>query len=302
MRGISVSEPAAPTPEPMPQDALASAQAEVARQAEEIARLRRRLADERFAEDLRDALNLVAAAGRIASPVTHSRLLEMIVETAADVISAQAASLLLVDEAAHELIFEVALGQKADSVKKLRVPLGHGIAGLVAATGQPMAIASAQSDARQAHDIAQRVGYAPQTLLCVPLFYHDRVIGVLELMDKAGGEPFSTSDMGTLGLFANQAAVAIEQSRTHQNLAALLGALLASLPGLPEGNRADLAGEAGAFAAHMEDTEAYRRTRDLAGLVHEIACRGGAATDACRTMLRGFVQFLQATDRPGGQP
>ena len=54
----------------------------------------------------------------------------MIVEAAAQVISARAASLFLVNEETQELIFEVALGQKAQEVKKFSVPLGHGIAGL----------------------------------------------------------------------------------------------------------------------------------------------------------------------------
>jgi hypothetical protein len=116
------------------QDTLTWAQETIARQAEEIERLRRQLADERFAENLRETLTLAVAVGTIASPVTHSRLLEMIVETAAHVISARAAALFLIDEEAQELVFEVALGSKAEEVKKFRVPLGHGIAGLVAMT------------------------------------------------------------------------------------------------------------------------------------------------------------------------
>src|SRR5215218_274795 len=155
------------------QDALARAQEIIARQTEEIERLRRRLADERIVDDLQEALTLAAAAGTIASPVTHSRLLEMIVETAAHVISARAAALFLIDEEAEELVFEVALGSKAEEVKKFRVPLGHGIAGLVAVSGQPMAVSDAESDPRQAADIAQSVGYTPQSILCVPLFYHE---------------------------------------------------------------------------------------------------------------------------------
>src|SRR5918912_1041634 len=130
-----------------------SIQEELEQAREEISRLRRRLADERFAEELGEALSLAATAGTIASPVTHSRLLEMIVETAASVIPSRAAALFLVDRETEELIFEVALGQKADEVRKFRVPLGHGIAGLVAVSGQPMAISGAESDPRQAADI-----------------------------------------------------------------------------------------------------------------------------------------------------
>ena len=127
---------------------------ELRRAQEEVVRLKRRLADERFAEDLRDALTLAAAAGAISSPATHSRLLEMIVETAARVIPSRAASLFLIDEETEELIFEVALGSKAEEVRKFRVPLGHGIAGLVAVSGQPMAVSDAAKDPRQATDIA----------------------------------------------------------------------------------------------------------------------------------------------------
>jgi sigma-B regulation protein RsbU (phosphoserine phosphatase) len=61
----------------------------------------------------------------------------MIVETAARVISARAGSLFLIDAEKQELTFEVALGEKAQQVKELRVPMGDGIAGLVAAMGQP---------------------------------------------------------------------------------------------------------------------------------------------------------------------
>jgi hypothetical protein len=102
---------------------------DLVRAREEISGLRRRLAEERFAEELKDALTLAASAGEISSPISHSRLLEMIVQTAASVIPSRAASLFLIDEEAEELVFEVALGSKAEEVRKFRIPLGHGIAG-----------------------------------------------------------------------------------------------------------------------------------------------------------------------------
>src|SRR5829696_4934938 len=134
-------------------------------------------------ERLRDALQLTTTAGIIGSPVSHSRLLEMIVETGAHVIGARAGALFLLDEANDELTFEVAIGSRAAEVKRFRVPLGHGIAGIVAASGQAMAIKDARGDPRLASDIADSVGYVPETVLCVPLFYGDNVIGALELLD-----------------------------------------------------------------------------------------------------------------------
>src|SRR3712207_1704221 len=125
---------------------LAAARETIRKQGEEVARLQRRLEGERLGQDLRDGLMLAANVSAITAPMTHSRLLDMVVQVAAHVISAQAASLFLIDEATEELIFEVALGQKADEIKKYRIPLGHGIAGLVAVSGQPIAISNAQQD------------------------------------------------------------------------------------------------------------------------------------------------------------
>ncbi|MBA3450586.1 MAG: GAF domain-containing protein [Chloroflexia bacterium] len=272
-------------------DLLAEAQATITQQADELERLRRRLDDERFAEELRRVLVLAAAAGTIASPMTHARLLEHIVETAADVIGARAGALLLVDEARNELTFEVAIGPKAAEVKRIRVPLGQGVAGLVAISGQPMAIADAGRDPRHASDIARQVGYYPESILCVPLVYGDRLTGVLELLDKDGAPAFSAADMHSLGLFANQAAVAIEQSRTLRNVATLTGELLRT-PDAETG--AALAERARQFAARIEaDDAAAGQALDLAALVQEITWYGEHEREACRTILRAFADYLR---------
>jgi GAF domain-containing protein len=268
---------------------------ELRRAQEEIARLRRRLADERFAEELGEALTLAAAAGEIASPVTHSRLLEMIVKTAASVIPSRAASLFLIDEETEELVFEVALGPEAREVRKFRVPLGHGIAGLVVVSGQPMAISDAASDPRQAADIAQSVGYEPESILCVPLFYEEEVLGVLELLDREGAPSYSSADMATLGLFANQAAVAIEQSRNQRSLAALITTILGSLGEIPDHRREGLLEGSRSFVGNLEEGEpSHRRALELAALVREISGRGEEEHRACRAILWGFAEYLRS--------
>ncbi len=282
-------------------EALARARQTIERQQQEIEHLEGRLADERFAEELKDAMTLAASAGAIASPVSHSRLLEMIVETAARVIFARAAALFLIDEEARELIFEVALGSKAEEVKRFRIPMGHGIAGLVAVSGQPMAVSDAASDPRQAADVARSVGYAPESILCVPLFYNEQVIGVLELLDKEGAPSFSATDMDDLGLFANQAAVAIEQSRTNRNLAALLGEVLKSLGETDDGRSQGLQERARAFAEGLEEDAAFSQAFDLARLVQEIAHQGENELRGCQAILRGFAEYLSSRPDPTGE-
>ena len=275
--------------EPASNDELLQLRQTIARQNDEIARLQSRLEDERTAQDLKDALTMAAATSKLSAPVSQGRLLEMIVATAAQVISSNAASLLLIDEAAQDLVFEIALGQKADDVKKFHVPLGHGIAGLVAVTGQPMAISNAQNDARHASDISGDIGYQPQSILCVPLFYNDRITGVLELLDKRDKgntiTTFTPADIETLGHFANLAAVAIAQSRAQDNISGWLAQTLDNARFSTERTTH--------FLSNIEDDATYRRTLELADTVREIANYGEGETTACNSILRGFSEYLR---------
>jgi GAF domain-containing protein len=248
--------------------------------------------DLRFAANLREALSLAESAGTIGARVTHSELLQMIVATAAQVLRARAGALLLVDEGTEELVFEVAVGGEAEEVRRFRVPLGHGIAGHVAATGQAIAVSGASSDPRSATDIADRVGYRPESILCVPLFYDDEVIGVLELLDKDDGSAFTTGDIESLGLFANQAAVAIEHSRMHSSV----GALIADVLQTPA-----LAADATSFARRAEEDPTSRQALALAQLVHEIAKAGEREAAACRAILESFAEYLRGRRTAGGR-
>jgi GAF domain-containing protein len=274
-------------------DALLQANALIARQAAELDRLRERLAGEQLADELRSWLMTVATAGEISAPGAHNRLLEMILASAAQVISAHSGALLLVDAEHDELIFASAIGPKAEEVRKLRLPLGHGIAGLVAVSGQPMAISDAGNDPRQAADIAETVGYVPQSILCVPLFYDEQVIGVLELLDKQGAASFSPDDINQLAQFAEQAAVAIEQSRGQRDLTALVNAALRSWAA--GGDAAPVTGErVEQFTLSIEQDAAYVRALDLARLVNDITSHGDLATEACGAILRAFLDYLRA--------
>ena len=284
---------------PAPGD-LAEARAIIDRLSSEIEALRQQATDTHFAEELRSVLVRSALASTIAAPVSHSRLLEMIVETAAQVINSQAAALFLVDEEHQELVFEIALGQKAEEVKKFRVPMGHGIAGHVAATGQPTATSGA-TDPRQAREIGESVGYIPRTILCVPLFYSDRVIGVLELLDKSNDATFSAVDMHVLGLFANLAAVALEQSRTRDNLSALLGEIISEADGdMPGEQREHLLQGTQHLANAIADEPRYTHALALARLVEEISRGGERELLACQTILGAFAEYLRARAQPVG--
>jgi GAF domain-containing protein len=253
-----------------------------------------------LAARLRAALAVVSALRRIAAPTTHGHLLELIVQTAARTLSAHAGSLFLIDDAGENLVFEVALGEKASEAERFRVPIGQGIAGLVASSGQPLAVSDAQEDPRHHAEIARSIGYSPQSILCVPLVHSGRVIGVLELLDKRGGEPFTPDDMEVLFLFANQAAIALAQSRLQYSLPALIADVLESIDVLPENERRDLARDTSAFAATVEHDEQLVRAAALAETVAEITRYGENETEACRAILRAFLEYLESRPAPFG--
>lgn len=275
-------------------DDLQGAQARIAELEAEVNRLRRRVDDERTLEDLRARLAQVSAAGTLSAPTEHHELLEQIVQTAMHVLDARAGSLYLVDEERNELIFEVAQGERATSLVGQRLPLGQGLAGFVAATGQSIAVADVQKDPRWAGHVAQAVGYSPKSMLAMPLILRDRVTGVLQLLDKSGGQPFSAGDMSTLTLFAQQAAVAIALSRTLRSLSTLLTSLLSSTAsGDP------LAQRAAALVANAEESAEYRDTMELAAMLGEIARRGDADRRLALGITRQITDYLRALPRYG---
>ena len=171
-------------------------------------------------QDLRAAV----AAGALAARAGHRPLLQAIVEVARAIFGARAASIMLLDESAGELVFEAVTGEGEDTLVGKRISSGTGIAGWVVASGQPLVVEDVAEDPRFAADEARKTGYVPKGLMAVPLLREDRVLGVLNVLDRPERRRFSVAEMDLLGLFANQAAVALELLLQARRIDALLGA------------------------------------------------------------------------------
>ena len=140
--------------------------------------------DDRLAVELKHLLTSVEAAGVALLPASNLELLQTVVEAAAKIFGAAAASISLIDEADNTLEFKVAYGAGRDQILGMRIPLDHGIAGYVASTGQPIAISNVGQDARFNQEFAESTGYVPSSILATPLMIGGRVIGVMEVLDK----------------------------------------------------------------------------------------------------------------------
>ncbi len=226
-------------------------------------------------------------------------LLDGLVRTATVAIPSPAGSLLLVDREANALTFAVAVGQSASRLEGVSVPLGRGIAGLVAVSGQPLAIANAQQDPRHARDIAEQSGYLPNTILAVPVVADGEVIGVLELLDRQGAPSYSLADMDLLGHFATLCASALIQRRADTLQATIIGQALHALTGLPDEAATTLSERTQAFANRVAADPAAQRARTLAGQVAAIAARGDAEQRACEGILAIFAEYIAARPEPG---
>jgi GAF domain-containing protein len=157
-----------------------------------------------------DELRAAVAAGALAAREGYRPLLQSIVEVARAIFGARAASIMLLDGETGELVFEAVTGEGEETLVGRRIPAGTGLAGWVAESGQPVVIEDVAADPRFAADQAERTGYVPKGLMAAPLLLDDRVLGVLNVLDRPERRRFSVAEMELLGLFANQAAVALD--------------------------------------------------------------------------------------------
>jgi len=155
-----------------------------------------------------DRFRAAVAAGVLAAEGQHRALLRSIVEVARSMFAAAASSIVLLDEETDELVFEAVAGEGEDTLLGQRFPSSKGISGWVLNTRQPLVIDDVSHDPRHARDVAEQTGYVPEGLMAVPLLHEERALGVLSVLDRQTA--FSLAEMDLLGMFANQAAIALD--------------------------------------------------------------------------------------------
>lgn len=169
-----------------------------------------------------DELRAAVAAGVLGSEDQYRALLQSIVDVARAIFKAKASSILLLDEESDELVFEAAADEASENLIGKRFPSSTGIAGFVLVSRQPLVIEDVLADPRFSRETAESTGFVPKGLMAVPLLHEERVLGVLEVLDRPSDTRFTLAEMELLGLFANQAAIALDllqrARRAHEAL------------------------------------------------------------------------------------
>jgi GAF domain-containing protein len=249
-------------------------------------------------EQLKRLLLSLEAGGRVFLKGSKDELLRSIVDTAARNFGAAAASIALVNEKEQTLEFKVSVGAGNENIIGMSLPMDAGIVGYVAMTGQPIAISDVQRDPRFAQSFAKSTGYVPRSILATPLLSDDRVIGVMEVLDKIEAPSFNIQDMELLGLFARQAAIAIHQSQQIEQFEEVL------LSGLKHLAQQDPSLESTEITSVLEAVQEERvKNPDilaLADLFNKIYGMGEAERRICMQVLNAFASYFQSRLKPIG--
>lgn len=156
----------------------------------------------------------LAYLNEIGSALTRSldldQVLRVIIEAVNTLLQTELTSVFLIDEHTNELVLRHST--KGNAEIRLSYPW-QGIAGWVASEDKPALVNNTQSDARHLRQIATETGYEAHSILCVPLKVEGQVIGVVEVLNKIGGQQFTLQHQAQLVDLTKWAAIALHNAR-----------------------------------------------------------------------------------------
>jgi len=159
---------------------------------------------------------LIEISRSLNSTLSLGPLLDQIVSAAQELTGTEACSILLVDHKSGQLYFKAATN--LSGVRSIIVPMEGSVAGWVVQTGEPLVVPDARDDPR--FDFSTKADaqttFTTRSILAVPLVTRDKVIGVLEAINKEDGADFTDEDDELLGVLGGQAAVAVQNALLFQ--------------------------------------------------------------------------------------
>jgi signal transduction histidine kinase len=186
-----------------------------------------KLAMLRHAEhDLRELHLLYQVGQALATNLDLPSLLEDMKQQVPEVIGAERCSIMLLDEQSRELILDTTDPHTGEA-REFRIPMDRGIAGWVATNGIGQIVNDVEQDPRWFDGVARDIEFVTRSILCAPMRQGDRIVGVMQVLNKRSGEPFNEQDLRLLTTLAAQAAVAVENARLVRSLKSERDKLLA---------------------------------------------------------------------------
>ncbi|MDO8803119.1 MAG: SpoIIE family protein phosphatase [Elusimicrobiota bacterium] len=165
----------------------------------------------------KDLERLLDVYALLTSTLDLKAVLTEVLKKAGTVLGAEASNIMLLDAAAGELVYEVALGEAGLRImEQQRLKVGAGIAGWVAKNLKPLLVEDAYKDPRFFPGFDKKTGFRSKSIICLPLFAKDQLIGVAELINKKNGTPFTPGDQALFTRYCGIAAIAIDNALLHR--------------------------------------------------------------------------------------
>jgi sigma-B regulation protein RsbU (phosphoserine phosphatase) len=180
-----------------------------------LSQFRRMLSSLEEREEIERLKTLVEASKLINSSIEPDALFESILSVARNELGVERGTLYFVDEANREIWAKIAGGLAG---REIRLPMGKGIAGTVAATGEHIVLHDAYADDRFDRSLDNSSGFRTRSMLCVPIKNREgKVVGVLQLLNKTRGS-FGERDLQFLDSISDHMAIAMENATLHLHL------------------------------------------------------------------------------------
>lgn len=151
----------------------------------------------------------------LASTLDLGALFRLIMDRIQALMGVEASSLLLKDEETDELVFQIGVGEHAAALQDRRLNMNLGIAGWVLNHGTPLIVPDVRQDPRFFQGVDEETGFATKSVLCVPLKTREKVIGVIQVLNRPPDCVFTQDDLNLLSAIATHATTAIENARLY---------------------------------------------------------------------------------------
>jgi len=174
---------------------------------------------------------LIEASATINASLEPGPVLASIGRMAAMVMRAAASSVLMLDKRRNKLVFRAAVGDRSDALIGEEFDADLGIAGRVCRTAEPVIVQDVRENNDFFRGIDDKSSFQTRGIIAAPLIYKNEVIGVVEVLNKEGGQSFDEDDLSLLQIFANLAAHAAHNAQEHESLAREKRALLETVKG-----------------------------------------------------------------------
>ncbi|MFC1850134.1 GAF domain-containing protein [candidate division CSSED10-310 bacterium] len=179
-------------------------------------------------ERLKDLTLLYQINRKISETMNFSTLVEDFLHSVHDAFGVEASSLLLLKEDKETLYFRAVIGIKPALVKGIKVAVGEGLSGWCVQNKKPALCNDTETDPRHSPSADKYTGFKTKTILCAPLILSTNVMGVIELINKKDGAPFTERERSLLEAIASQTVLVLRNSYLHGSLSKQVKEAIAS--------------------------------------------------------------------------